>query len=86
MHIGYDNKGQKLDLGDICKFTINKQEKIGMITYSDTDFAYCLDMLDDSFPSIYMHKTDVGSIEKIINVWSTDVNDKTYEGFRKIAK
>lgn len=84
MNIGYDNKGTKLTLGDICKFTIDKKEYVGMITYSEDYFAYSFDMLDDRFPCVNMYKCDIGSIEKIINVWSTSVNDIKYEGYRKI--
>lgn len=86
MNIGCDNKGSKLILGDICKFTIKKKEYEGMITYSEDYFAYSFDMLDDRFPCVNMYKADLDSIEKIINVWSTSVNDPTYEGFRELAK
>jgi hypothetical protein len=84
MKIGYDNKGQELQMCDVCKFTIDKVEYKGMIVYDDQEYAFMFEMLDDTFPSVYMHKVDSSSIEKIVNVYSTNVNDKTYEGFRKL--
>lgn len=85
MNVGYDSKGQKLQEGDICKFTIDKKEYEGIILYDDAEYAFMFDMISTEFPSVYMHKVDLGSIEKIISVWSTDIHDMKYEGYRQMV-
>lgn len=85
MLVGHDKRNQKLNWGDICKFTIDKKEYEGMIDYSEEYFAYTFEMKNDNFPSVLMSKADLGSIEKIINVWSTNPNDGIYDFYRKIA-
>jgi len=83
MFIGTDNKQQKLQIGDICKFTIDNAEHEGIIIYDEDTFAYCFEMLTDNFPLVLMKVADLGSIEKIINVWSTSVNDDKYNKYRE---
>jgi len=85
-YIGFDNEQNKLQLGDICTFKINRIEYEGMIGYSDIDFAYTFEMKYDTFPSVYMMKADLGSINKIINVWSTDPKEDAYEFYRTLIK
>jgi hypothetical protein len=84
MRVGKDKNNQELRLGDICKFTIKGKEYEGMIIYEEDYFAYAFEMLDDNFPVVLMSKADLGSIEKIINVWSTNINDPTYAEYRKL--
>jgi hypothetical protein len=55
-----------------------------MIIYEEDYFAYAFEMLDDNFPVVLMSKADLGSIEKIINVLSTNINDPTYAEYRKL--
>ena len=81
--VGRDKNGLELNLGDICKFTIKEKEYVGMIMYDEQEFSYVFDMLDDNFPCVLMNKVDMESISKIINIYSTKVNDE-WEGFRNI--
>lgn len=83
MIIGIDKNGENLQLGDICKFKINKTQYEGIIVYESDVFAFCFEMKDESFPSVKMEKADLYSIEKIISVFSTKDNDE-YEFYRKI--
>ena len=85
MIIGYDNKNQKLDCGDICKFTIDNKEYEGMIIYDEESFAYALEMKDDKFPIVLICKTDFNSIEKIISIWSTQNDKDRYEFYRELV-
>jgi len=82
-HVGYGKKNVKLQIGDICIFTIDKVKYEGMIMYDEDVFAYVFEMKNDKFPSVYMLKTDLGSIEKIINVYSTKMDDE-YGFYREI--
>jgi hypothetical protein len=86
MIVGYDKTGQKLDWGDICKFTIEKKEYEGMIDYDEDVFAYVFDMKDDKFPCVLMSKVDLDSIERIINIWSTQPDKDNYDFYRDIAR
>ena len=63
--LGVDRKGKKLEIGDICSFTINEREYRGIIVYEDSEFAFCFDMDSDFFPSVKMCRVDIGSIEKL---------------------
>ena len=85
MILGNDKHGNKLQLGDICKFTIDKKEYEGMITYSADWFAYSFDMKDDRFPCVNMYKADLGSIERIINVYATKTGDQ-YKFYRMLME
>jgi hypothetical protein len=51
--------------------------------YDEDVFAYVFEMKDDKFPSVYMLKADLDSIEKIINIYSTNMNDE-YGFYREI--
>jgi hypothetical protein len=82
-YVGYGKNNVKLDIGDICTFTINKVKYEGMIMYDEDVFAYVFEMKDDKFPSVYMLKADLDSIEKIINIYSTNMNDE-YGFYREI--
>lgn len=85
-YIGFDNKGNKLQIGDICRFKLDKVDMEGIISYDDTEFAYTFDINSEIYQrlvSIYMHRVDVGSIEKIINVYSTKNGDE-FEFYRKL--
>lgn len=84
-YIGYDNQQEKLKIGDICSFKINKINYEGIITYDESEFAFIFEMEDDKFPCVFMCKADLGSIKKIINVYSTKINDE-YEFYRKLFK
>jgi hypothetical protein len=86
MLVGYDKNGQILDLGDICNFKIDNVNYEGMITYDEMEFAYTFEMEDDSFPSVFMKKADLGSIEKITNVWLTQPDKDNFDFYREIAK
>ena len=81
--IGYGKNNVKLDIGDICTFTIKKVKYEGMIMYDEDVFAYVFEMKDYKFPSVYMLKADLGSIEKIINIYSTNMNDE-YGFYREL--
>ena len=82
-YVGFDKKNDKLQIGDICTFTINKVKYEGMIMYDEDVFAYVFEMEDDKFPSVFMLKADLGSIEKIINVYST-VKEDEYGFYRDL--
>lgn len=84
MKIGYDNKQQELRIGDICKFTFEKQEYVGMVMYDDQDYCHYFEMLDNSFPALHMMMADLGSIEKMVNVWNTKIGDE-YKKFRELC-
>lgn len=57
-----------------------------MVLYEEEDFAFAFEMLDNQFPCILMNKVDRDSIEKIVNVWETKVNEDKYEPYRKLIK
>lgn len=82
-NIGFDKNGNALQMGDICSFKLKKEKYEGMIVYDEVSYAFAFEMNNDSFPMLLMYKADFGSIEKIINVMSTKLNDK-YEFYRKI--
>lgn len=86
MIVGYDNKGLKLNWGDICTFEIHGTEYEGMIIYDEEYFGYNFEMKDDHFPSVVMSKADYNSIEKIINVWSTNPGKDDFDFYRELAK
>lgn len=86
MKIGIDNKGQELQLGDICKFKMDKKDYEGMISYDSSYFCFTFEMRDDNFPEVFMKKADTASIEKIINVWSTKSNDEKYKFYQDLVK
>ena len=68
--IGHDSRGYDLHLGDCCRFKINNDSYIGVITYCEEEFSYCFEMDEDNFPEILMRKVDFGSIKKF-----TDIDD-----------
>lgn len=84
-YIGYDNNNNKLEIGDICSFKIDKIQYEGMIEYDESEFAFIFNMKDDNFPCVLMHKADLGSIKRIINVFSTKNGDE-YEFYRNLFK
>lgn len=86
MIVGYDKNGQKLDWGDICKFTIDDKEYEGMIDYDEEMFGYTFEMKLHTFPCVIMSKADYGSIEKIIGIWSTSPGNDDYDFYRELAK
>lgn len=86
MKIGNDNKGKTLEIGDICSFQIDKVKYEGMIGYDEEYFSFVFEMIDDRFPCVLMSKVDYNSIEKIKNVWSTNVKDDKYKFYRELAK
>jgi hypothetical protein len=63
--VGFDNEGRRLHEGDMCKFTINNKEKVGMIEYCEDEYAYCFTMQDESFPQVIIRTVDIESISKI---------------------
>jgi len=83
-YVGHGKNNIKLDIGDICTFTIEKVKYEGMIMYDEDVFAYVFEMKDDKFPSVCMSKADLDSIEKIINVLFTHINDE-YEFYRELC-
>ena len=85
MILGYDNKHQELNIGDICKFKIGTIEYEGMVVYDDSEFAYVFEMKEDNFPCVFMNKANLGSIEKIINVWSIKPNKDDYGFYRELV-
>lgn len=82
-NIGFDKNGNALQMGDICSFKLKKEKHEGMIVYDEESYAFAFEMKDNNFPMLLMCKADFGSIEKIINVMSTKVNDK-YDFYREI--
>lgn len=82
--IGFDKDSKKLLVGDICKFKIYDTECEGMIMYDYAEFAYIFKMEDSKFPAILMNKVDMDSIEKIINVAGTKVNDNRYKFYQEL--
>lgn len=82
-NIGIDRKGNELQIGDICTFKLKNEKYEGMIVYDEESYAFAFEMKNDSFPMLLMYKADFESIEKIINVMSTKLNDE-YEFYRKI--
>ena len=85
MKLGHDNKHQELSIGDICKFKIEDREYEGMVVYDEESFAYAFEMKDDKFPIVLMSIADLGSIEKIINVWSNQPNKDDYGFYRELV-
>lgn len=83
MSIGFDKNNNKLEHGDICKFKIKDKKYEGIIGYSEEDFAYTFEMKDNNFPSVLMNKVDFGSIEKIIGIYSTKLEDE-YSFYREL--
>lgn len=83
--VGVDSKGCELNIGDICKFKIEKQEYEGMIMYDEDVFAYVFEMKNDKFPCVKMSVAELGSIERTINVCSTKLNDEC-EFYRELWK
>ena len=93
MIIGYDKNKIELREGDICKFIVECPfekkliEMEGMISYDREYFAYEFDINEKVYPhylSILMSKAEYGSIEKIINVDSTKINDEKYKFYQDI--
>jgi len=84
MKVGLDKNNITLQIGDICKFIFNEKEYEGMINYDEEYFAFVFKMISDDFPVLFMGRADYLSIEKIISVWSTNINDKKYEKYRNI--
>ena len=86
--VGYDNIGNKLEVGDICSFKLEGEshEREGIIMYSEDYFAFCFDMNEDQFPSVLMCKAELGTIKKIVNVWSTKTSDEKYKWYQDIIK
>lgn len=82
MKIGYDKNGTELQIGDICKFKIKDIAYEGIVVYDSTEFAFMFEMLSESFPIVFMHIADFGTIEKIVNVWSTKTDDEQYKGYQ----
>lgn len=82
-YVGLDKNDTKLQLGDICVFTIDNVKYEGMVMYDESEFAFVFEMRDDKFPSVLMRKADLGSIEKIISVYSTYRGDE-YEFYREV--
>lgn len=82
-YIGRDKNGNKLQIGDICIFKLKNELYEGMIVYDEESYAFAFEMKNDSFPILLMYKADFESIERIINVMETNVNDE-YEFYRKI--
>ena len=78
--VGNDKNGYELAFGDICKFKLEvdleEREYEGMIVYDEESFAYAFEMKDDNFPIVLMSKACLNSIEKIINVMATRLNDE----------
>jgi hypothetical protein len=85
--VGKDKNGYELNFGDICKFKLItngiEKEYEGMIVYDEESFAYIFEMKDDNFPAVLMYKARINSIEKIINVMATKMNDE-YGFYREI--
>jgi len=84
MKVGLDKNNIPLQIGDICKYTFNEKEYEGMINYDEEYFVFVFEMVSDDFPALFMNRADYLSIEKIISVWSTNINDKKYEKYRNI--
>ena len=84
MKVGLDKNNIPLQIGDICKYTFNDKEYEGMINYDEEYFAFVFEMVSDGFTTLFMNRADYLSIEKIISVWSTNINDKKYEKYRNI--
>lgn len=83
MYVGYDSKGNKLNVWDICKFKINKNKYEGIIVYDEDTYSYAFEMKDDNFPIILMKNCN--DIEKIISVTSTKIDDE-YEFYRNLYR
>lgn len=85
-YVGFGKKNgkpEKLQVGDICAFKIDKKQYEGMIMYDEDVFAFVFEMEDDKFPCVYMLKADLDSIEKICNVGSTIRGDR-FEFYREV--
>jgi len=84
-YVGYGKQlGQnvKLQIGDICSFTIKDKLYEGMIMYDEDVFSFVFEMEDDKFPCVVMSGADLDSIVKICNVGSTVRFDR-FEFFRE---
>lgn len=53
--------------------------------YDEDVVAYVFEMKDNKFPCVLMAKADLGSVEKICNVYGTKLGDE-YEFYREIYK
>lgn len=82
-YIGIDIHGNKLQVGDICTFKFKNEKYEGIIMYDEESYAFAFEMKNDSFPRLLMYKADFESIERIINVMSTQLYDEKYEFYRK---
>lgn len=80
--VGYDSTGTKLNDGDLCTFKIDGVEKTGIICYDNASYAYCFDMEDDTFPSVYMHRADYGTIVKVMQIKDTNDYDSIMSSLR----
>lgn len=63
--VGIDNNGNKLFLGDTCKFKFKGKEYEGTIVYDSESFSYAFEMVKGTFSLILMSKADCSSITKI---------------------
>jgi len=73
----------KLQIGDICSFTIKDRLYEGMIMYDEDVFSYVFEMKSGNFPCVMMSVADLGSIAKICNIGSTVRFDR-FEFFREV--
>jgi hypothetical protein len=93
-YVGLDKNGQKLDIGDICKFVliedpdhVDRFEREGMIDYDEDSFSFAFEMLDPQFPIVLMQYAKAGTIEKIVNVWHTaGMKGEKYLEYQELAK
>ena len=91
-YIGYDKNGEKLQLGDICKYTITNSdtketnEYRGMIVYDDSEFAFMFEQPNDDFPLVFMNLVNVGTIERLTNIFSLTKDFPEYEKWVEIYK
>jgi hypothetical protein len=66
--VGCDRYGHDLKCGDICKYKIaDNKFTWGMIFYSEEDYAFAFEQLDDKFPVLLMSRAELDTIEKISN-------------------
>lgn len=82
-YIGFDSNGEKLQVYDICRFTIGGEPHMGIIVYDEDVFSYIFEMDNEDLPAIMMSRTDLSSIEKIYNVLDTKIGDR-YRFYRGI--
>lgn len=84
-YIGFDKNNEKLQMGDICIFTIGRGRYEGIIIYDEESFSFAFEMEDETFPMILMSAVERGSIEKICNVMSTKLGDR-FEFYRELYR